>query len=170
MMGTHPLEGLKSIRDELGVTAVELAERLGVTRTTYYRFESGKRRAYWDQVDTIADYLGVPHGMLKTIPRGDELRDLVKLGHQRRMTSLELEAAPVLIPRPLMTEGRGLSAITRPYTDEELRQRNLDPAHYEPMIHTEHQPELEALAEAGRVMGADGQTDITELIEEWKDA
>lgn len=160
------VESLKIVREALGVKVTDVAKRLGLTAATYYRFERGQRRMYFDQAVAVAAMMNVPVGMFARPITTDEALEL----HHRRLTDSEPKAGPVLILRPLMTEGGGLSAITRPYTDDELRQRNLDPAHYEPMIHTEHQPELEALAEAGRVMGADGQTDITELIEEWKDA
>lgn len=39
---------LSSLRARIGISQEEIANIIGVTRQTYYAFESGKRRMMWD--------------------------------------------------------------------------------------------------------------------------
>ena len=51
---------LKAIREERNVSAAELADVLGVNKTTIYRYETGAFKALKaDLLHGIADYLGV---------------------------------------------------------------------------------------------------------------
>lgn len=50
---------LRSVREESGVTQTELAEKLGVTQSTYSKFEKGLRRLDCIQTRTICNLLGV---------------------------------------------------------------------------------------------------------------
>jgi transcriptional regulator with XRE-family HTH domain len=50
---------LKTIREARGISGYELAKRIGCTPTTYYRYESGKRRIFLDQACALARYLVV---------------------------------------------------------------------------------------------------------------
>ena len=51
---------LKAVREERNVSAAELAEALGVNKTTIYRYETGAFKALKaDLLHGIADYLGV---------------------------------------------------------------------------------------------------------------
>ncbi len=54
----HCLINLKAIRLTAGVKPAELAKRLGITPATYYRYENGSRRIYFDQAVTLATTLG----------------------------------------------------------------------------------------------------------------
>jgi transcriptional regulator with XRE-family HTH domain len=63
---SHPLIGLRSIRQARRATVAELAETIGVAPTSYSRFETGMRRIYFDKAITLADKLGV---------RVDDLRE-----------------------------------------------------------------------------------------------
>lgn len=59
MAQEHPLEGLKAARLKAGLTRQALAEAIGVTPTSYDRFENGTRRIYFDRVIVLAKTLGV---------------------------------------------------------------------------------------------------------------
>lgn len=51
---------LRARRSELGLSAPELAERLGVTRQTIYRWESGEDIPHPDRQVEVADALDAP--------------------------------------------------------------------------------------------------------------
>jgi transcriptional regulator with XRE-family HTH domain len=67
-MVDHPLSGLRSARIEAGVEPQILAERIGVHINSYYRFESGQRRLYFDKAVVLADALGVSLDRLRRDP------------------------------------------------------------------------------------------------------
>ena len=50
---------LRSMREESGVTQVELAKKLGVNQSTYSKLERGERRLDLIQVRTIGRLIGV---------------------------------------------------------------------------------------------------------------
>jgi len=56
MQGIHPL---KAYRQNAGITQHELAELLGVSRTTVARWESGTRKVETDRLGKIVDATGI---------------------------------------------------------------------------------------------------------------
>jgi transcriptional regulator with XRE-family HTH domain len=53
----HCLEGLKPIRQFRRIERKDLAQTIGVTVTSYDRYESGDRRIQFDKVCVLADFL-----------------------------------------------------------------------------------------------------------------
>lgn len=74
----HPLTGVRTRRQILGVTAADMAQRLGCTPTTYSRYERGERRVFLDQAKTIATFLGCSIDELSREPTVDEQVELFK--------------------------------------------------------------------------------------------
>ena len=51
---------IQDIRKQKGISAEDLAERIGVNRATYYRYESGDlKNLKFDKIQKIAEALGV---------------------------------------------------------------------------------------------------------------
>lgn len=121
-------EGLRWIREALGVSAADIAKRLVIAIPSYRRFERGERRMYFHQAVTLAHMFDVPLEMLTRRPTTDELLELNK----RKIEASRPAPAPALLPRPIFTTGNGLTKSSRPFTDAELRAQNLDPALYVP--------------------------------------
>jgi transcriptional regulator with XRE-family HTH domain len=57
ILKTHCLAGLRSIREQRGIEASELAAAIGVNLSSYYRFERGERRIYFDKAVLLARQL-----------------------------------------------------------------------------------------------------------------
>lgn len=68
MSSSHCLAGLKAARIRSGIAVDVLADRLGVSATSYYRFEAGTRRIYFDRVCALADALGCSIDDLRHAP------------------------------------------------------------------------------------------------------
>jgi len=51
---------IRDIREGLGMTQSELAERAGIGRTTLVNIEAGKQKTALHHLYKIAEYLGVP--------------------------------------------------------------------------------------------------------------
>jgi len=51
---------LREARKMLGLTGVQVAEKLGITPTHYYDLEKGKKRLSNDLLDKLCDILNVP--------------------------------------------------------------------------------------------------------------
>lgn len=64
----HPLEGLKPARLRANLSASLCADRIGVTVQSYYRFEKGERRLYFDKACILADMIGVSLDELRKAP------------------------------------------------------------------------------------------------------
>lgn len=90
---THSLSGLRPVRTILGFKATVMAARLGITVTTYNRFERGERRTYFDQVLTLAKMLDVPIEMLTRDPTPDERAQLFQRRnhHDEQERELQIE-------------------------------------------------------------------------------
>ncbi|MED5596363.1 helix-turn-helix domain-containing protein [Janthinobacterium sp. P210006] len=95
---THVSERLKSCRENLHISQVQLAERAGINPTQLYRYESGKAKLLMDAADKIAAALGVStawlmHGTLP-IARATQIDPPVPAGGALILHFLELP--PVL--------------------------------------------------------------------------
>lgn len=95
---THVSERLKSCRENLHISQVQLAERAGINSTQLYRYESGKATLLMDAAEKIAAALGVNtawlvHGTLP-IARGTQIDPPVPAGGALILHFLELP--PVL--------------------------------------------------------------------------
>ncbi len=121
-------EGLRWVREALGVSVRDVADRLRLTYTTVNRFERGERRMYLNQAVTVAGMFGVPVDMLTRRPTTDELLELNK----RRFKASEPAPAAPLLKRMIYSTGHGVGKTSRPESDVELRARGEDPALYEP--------------------------------------
>lgn len=154
--------GFQIVREALGFTRKQIADRLAITTTSYARYERGERSIYLHQASTVAQMLGVPIDILTRTPAIEELVAL----NQQRLRAGEPSPAPALKPRPVMRTGGGITAAARPYTDGEMVQFGHDISQYEPHPDTLHRPEIEAIHNAGEVMGND-TIDLDELKREW---
>ncbi|MCC7705619.1 helix-turn-helix transcriptional regulator [Janthinobacterium sp. GW460P] len=94
---THISERLKSCRENLHISQVQLAERAGINPTQLYRYESGKAKLLMDAAEKIAAALGVStawlvHGTLP-IARGAQIDPPVPAGGALILHCLELPPA-----------------------------------------------------------------------------
>ena len=64
-------ENLKNARINAGMSQADLADRLGVARSTYSLYESGKREPGILKIKALADILGVSGDMLLGVPSAD---------------------------------------------------------------------------------------------------
>lgn len=60
--------GLKDARLKAGIDPQVLADRIGVNLRSYYRFENGTRRLYFDKACALADALGCSLDELRSAP------------------------------------------------------------------------------------------------------
>ena len=51
---------LEELRNKYGYTQIEVANKLGITRQTYTKMEKGETSISVDQLETLANYYGVP--------------------------------------------------------------------------------------------------------------
>ncbi|KAB8064099.1 helix-turn-helix domain-containing protein [Janthinobacterium violaceinigrum] len=91
---THVSERLKSCRENLHISQVQLAERAGINPTQLYRYESGKATLLMDAAEKIAAALGVStawlvHGTLP-IARATQIDPPVPAGGALILHFLEL--------------------------------------------------------------------------------
>lgn len=93
-MSTHPLQGLKTIRERLEIKVKDLADHIGKTVTTYYRYEAGTRPVYLHQAIAIADMLGVTVDNLRREPTVDEQIELIRRAAERKEKKVAAEADP----------------------------------------------------------------------------
>jgi transcriptional regulator with XRE-family HTH domain len=68
MLTDHCLAGLKSIRQDRGISPPDLARAIGVTTNSYYRYERGDARIQFDKVCLLADMLGCSLDDLRHAP------------------------------------------------------------------------------------------------------
>lgn len=73
MASNHCLAGLRYARVRAGVDVRVLADRIGVTTTTYYRYEAGARRIYLDRAAALASMLGCTVDDLMRAPGPDDI-------------------------------------------------------------------------------------------------
>jgi transcriptional regulator with XRE-family HTH domain len=95
---THPLAGLRTIRLALGIHPKTLADRIGITISTYHRYERGERRIYLDKAIVLASTLGLPTtDHLSREPTPDEHLALLQRGAEHRRLVGVLGDEPELI-------------------------------------------------------------------------
>jgi transcriptional regulator with XRE-family HTH domain len=80
----HPLGSVRHRRQLLRLPATYFANRIGVTVTTFNRFERGERRAYFDQAIAIAKALGCALEDLGRPVTPEEEFELFKRGQQTK--------------------------------------------------------------------------------------
>ena len=73
MIADHVLQGLKPLRTHLGISASALANRIGVTASSFARYENGSRRIFLDMAVALAGTLGVTVDDLTRSHSPDEL-------------------------------------------------------------------------------------------------
>jgi transcriptional regulator with XRE-family HTH domain len=116
-LAQHSLSGLRPRRTLLRIPATQLASRLGVTTTTYNRFERGERRAYFDQAIALAAALGCTLEQLRRPPTIDEELELFRSSQLKRGETVPAAPDPgistvVATPAP--------KPVEEPYTREQL--------------------------------------------------
>lgn len=67
-MGERFFENLKEARQTSGLSQKEVAERLGVAKSTYSLYESGKREPDVERIKKLAQILGVSSDALLGLP------------------------------------------------------------------------------------------------------
>lgn len=85
---------IKELRKEKGITQVDLADAMGLSKGTVAMWEVGKREASFDTLDKLADYFQVPIDYL--LGRSDDKsetsykEDFIEriLGHERKYDEL----------------------------------------------------------------------------------
>ncbi|MBQ9660761.1 MAG: helix-turn-helix transcriptional regulator [Bacteroidales bacterium] len=84
---------IRHAREQAGFSQTEMAEELGVGRTSYVAFESGHVRLFHQLVGRMADRLGLTPEELLFGTRPDEglLRDQAALDEWKRATVTEYE-------------------------------------------------------------------------------
>ena len=77
---------IRQAREQAGFSQTEMAEELGVGRTTYIAFETGRTKLYNRLVDKMSDRLGITPEELLFGRRPDEvlLRDQASLDEWKR--------------------------------------------------------------------------------------
>lgn len=63
-MGEHFNENLKEVRLKKGISQKEVAEKIGVAKSTYSLYESGNREPNVETIKKIADFLNVSADVL----------------------------------------------------------------------------------------------------------
>ena len=70
-MGEKFFENLKDARISAGLSQKEVAEQLGVAKSSYSLYESGKREPDVDKIKKLAQILGVSSDTLLGLPEHD---------------------------------------------------------------------------------------------------
>jgi transcriptional regulator with XRE-family HTH domain len=85
---------IKSLRVEKGLSQAEIAEKIGVSRSSYIAFEQGKRELGLDEAAKIADLFGVSLEELKSgmIPDNEKYKQMILafLRLDRKITKTKL--------------------------------------------------------------------------------
>lgn len=76
---THLLTGLRARRVAQRLSAPQMAKVIGMTSTSYLRFERGERRVYLDKAVALARYLGCTIAQLAQEPTVDEQVEALRL-------------------------------------------------------------------------------------------
>ena len=84
---------IRQARENAGLSQEKMAEELGVSRTTYVNFETGRSRLFNPLLDSMAERIGISTEELLFGPRPDEqlLRDSAALEEWRHNLVSEYE-------------------------------------------------------------------------------
>lgn len=69
-------ENLKSLRIERGLTQEQLAQELGLSKGTIFRYETGKREPNFTAMSKIEKYFGVSANFLKGEQKNEDIEDI----------------------------------------------------------------------------------------------
>lgn len=98
LLENHPLVSARDRRQMLGIPAAQIAARIGITVTTYNRFERGERRAYLDHGHAIAKMLGCTvDDLARPLTMEDEIA-LIKEKARRNGIVVDRDIAPQTTP------------------------------------------------------------------------
>lgn len=102
---------IRRAREQAGFSQEEMAEELGVGRTTYINFETGRTRLFNPLLENMAGRLGISVEELLYGPRPDEqlLRDNAELQRWRTSAS-ELEQQNSSLQERLEAAGKVIDA------------------------------------------------------------
>lgn len=102
---------IRRSREQAGLSQSEMAEELGVGRTTYINFETGRTRLFNPLLDSMAERLGISVDELLFGPRpdGQLLRDNAELQRWRNSAS-ELEQQKNTLQERLEAAGKVIDA------------------------------------------------------------
>ena len=102
---------IRRAREQAGLSQSEMAEELGVGRTTYINFETGRTRLFNPLLDSMAERLGISVDELLFGPRSDGqlLRDNAELQRWRNSAS-ELEQQKNTLQERLEAAGKVIDA------------------------------------------------------------
>lgn len=85
----HPLISARLRRQYLGIEADAVAQRLGIKRTSYLRYERGERRVYFDHAIAIANILECTTDDLTRMPSAEEVSELYAKSQERKVTPID---------------------------------------------------------------------------------
>ena len=72
-------ENLFQLRNAYGLAQSDFAQKIGVSSTTYYLWESGKRLPKWKTIKLIAEHLGIDfHDLTESFIDENQARSIVK--------------------------------------------------------------------------------------------
>lgn len=98
-LDSHCLISARTRRQYLGISADDVAKRIGIKRTSYLRYERGERRVYFDHAIAIASLLDCKVDDLTRVPTPEEIRELYAEGQRRRI--IPVDDAGVPLPAPV---------------------------------------------------------------------
>lgn len=91
-MGSNFPESLKKLRIRRGLTQAELAERLGVGKSTISMYEVGAREPDFKMLEVIADFFGVSVPSLLQLKSDEEI-------DERKLTTVNSDGLSTLTPK-----------------------------------------------------------------------
>lgn len=116
----HPLMSARPRRQHLQLTVAQMAGRLGVTATTYNRFERGERRTYTDQALIIANMLGCSvEDLGRPLTREEEL-ELFQQGLARKHGTVVATAPVTTKPLPDSFESQEVADLIADWAAEDF--------------------------------------------------
>lgn len=77
-------DNIRKARLDVGLTQIEVAEKLGVAQAQYARWENGGRNPKDETVEKMADIFGVSFDYLKG--RDDGLEEIIKILKEHKLT------------------------------------------------------------------------------------
>jgi transcriptional regulator with XRE-family HTH domain len=109
----YPLQNVKQRRQLLGLSAQEVAKRLGMNVQSYWRLERGERRIYLDKALILAQLLDCTVEQLGQLPTEDEIVSLVR--RRQAVATVQDDTLDVQL-----TEAPQPAPIAPPVEDEEV--------------------------------------------------